>query len=260
MIIDWITRFRWLYSLGLGTMNMDGSRSGQPLGGATPDQISVDQHGPPDSVNVVLAAHGDSLRAALRARLEQHGGFVVAAEKTNATQALGATLFHSPRVCLLGIDLPGELDSRITSMRAERPETRIGILAHSADQPGLLRAVLAGADGVLLTSDPPETFIAELRALARGERVIPREGSEAPRDDSPDFEREAPADPLDELEPLAGSEAIPELVAAAPRDSWLKATVLYLPRFVRHLRRRLRADMPLPIAWSSARERMWDYR
>ena len=96
---------------------------------------------------------------------------MVAAEKTNATQALGATLFHRPRVCLLGIDLPGELDARTKSMRAERPDTRIGIIAHSADQPGLLRAVLAGADGVLLTSDPPETFIAELTALARGERA-----------------------------------------------------------------------------------------
>jgi DNA-binding NarL/FixJ family response regulator len=240
------------------------SRQGRPFGGSASDQMPVDRNGSTPPVDVVLATHDDSLRSELAGRLARHGGFVVAAEKTNATQALGATLFHSPRVCLLGVDLPGELESRIRSIRAERPETRIGILASSADQPGLLRAVLAGAGGVLLTSDPPETFMAELSALARGERVLPPEGSEGTIDDG------APTDsaPADTVEPMDGTEldsstptdGTPALAAEAPRDSWLKATVLYLPRFFHHLRRRLRAHMPLPIAWSSARERMWDYR
>ncbi len=310
------------------------SQAGGPRGGSASDQTAVDSNGSAAAVEVVLAAPDAMVRSELRARLERHGGFVVAAEKINATQALGATLFHSPRVCLLAIDLPGDLDGRIKSIRTERPDTRIGILARSADQPGLLHAVLAGADGVLLTSDSPETFVAELGALARGERVLPAEEGEAPSPEEgealpaeegealPPEEGEAPSPeegealPAEEGEalPAEGGEALapeaaqtsrpegaedaetlpveegeapaapvpaaeigeghavvpsgepepfaeaPALVAAQPRDSWLKATVLYVPRFFHHLRRRLRARMPLPIAWSSARERMWDYR
>ena len=245
-------------------MNTESSSGqGLPAGHSASNQTAVDQNGSTPLMDVVLATHDDSVRSDLRGQLERDGGFVVAAEKTNATQALGATLFHSPRVCLLSVDLPGELEARIRAIRSERPDTRIGILARSADQPGLLRAVLAGADGVLLTTDPPQTFMKELRALARGERVLPPEGSELPSTGARiEPKAETVADPIDEADPgfLDASEDAPVLVAEQPRDSWLKATVLYLPRFFRHFRRRLRARMPVSIAWSSARERMWDYR
>ncbi|MDQ6605437.1 MAG: hypothetical protein M3Z06_02690 [Actinomycetota bacterium] len=244
-------------------MNTEGSSQGWPSGASGPDQMPGDLNGSAPPVDVVLATQDEALRSELRERLERDGGFVVAAEKTNATQALGATLFHSPQVCLLGVDLPGELEARIKAIRTERPTTRIGILARSADQPGLLRAVLAGADGVLLTSDSPETFITELSALARGERVLPPEGSEGASDGAlPDLESGDTVEPADEteLDSLAAAEGTAALASGQARDSWLKATVLYLPRFFHHLRRRLRARMPFPIAWSSARERMWDYR
>jgi DNA-binding NarL/FixJ family response regulator len=238
------------------------SQAGRSLDGSASDQLSLDRNGSAPPVGVVLATHDEAIRIELGVRLARHGGFVVVAEKTNATQALGATLFHSPRICLLGIDLPGELEARIKSIRAERPDTRIGILARSADQPGLLGAVLAGADGVLLTSDPAETFLAELGALARGERVLPPEGSAEP-------DAAAASDPagegfesIDETDQdsLTDADGTPVPLAEQPRDSWLGATVRYVPRFVHHLRRRLRAGMPLAIAWSSTRERMWDYR
>jgi hypothetical protein len=49
----------------------------------------------------------------------------------------------------------------------------------------------------------------------------------------------------------------PEVTPASGR---LQRGVLYAPRFVHHLRRRLRSDMRFGHAWHSARMRMHDYR
>ncbi len=42
--------------------------------------------------------------------------------------------------------------------------------------------------------------------------------------------------------------------------SWFNRTVFYVPRFMRHLRRRLKSHMRFGDAWHSARLRMLDYR
>ena len=42
--------------------------------------------------------------------------------------------------------------------------------------------------------------------------------------------------------------------------SWFNRAFFYVPRFMRHLRRRLKSHMRLGEAWHSARVRMLDYR
>ena len=49
----------------------------------------------------------------------------------------------------------------------------------------------------------------------------------------------------------------PEVTPASGR---LQRSVFYAPRFVHHLRRRLRSDMRFGQAWHSTRVRMRDYR
>ncbi|HLJ03381.1 MAG TPA: hypothetical protein VKT31_08060 [Solirubrobacteraceae bacterium] len=39
----------------------------------------------------------------------------------------------------------------------------------------------------------------------------------------------------------------------------MNRTVYYVPRFMRHLRRRVRSNMSLGQAWRSARQRMQEY-
>jgi hypothetical protein len=46
----------------------------------------------------------------------------------------------------------------------------------------------------------------------------------------------------------------------SPHSGPLRRGMLYVPRFVHHLRRRLRSDMGLRHAWRSTRLRMEDYR
>jgi len=45
-----------------------------------------------------------------------------------------------------------------------------------------------------------------------------------------------------------------------PSHTTLNRAVFYIPRFRRHLRRRLRSGMPLGAAWQSTRIRMREYR
>jgi len=51
----------------------------------------------------------------------------------------------------------------------------------------------------------------------------------------------------------------PPAGGSSPELTRFIATVLYVPRFVRHLYRRLRCRMPFRLAWASARTRMRQY-
>jgi hypothetical protein len=55
-------------------------------------------------------------------------------------------------------------------------------------------------------------------------------------------------------------DAAPVRIVVVSRRGWVNRTLLYVPRFARHLRRRMRAGMSLSSAWRSARVRMLDYR
>lgn len=51
----------------------------------------------------------------------------------------------------------------------------------------------------------------------------------------------------------------PPAYGSSPDLTRFTATLLYVPRFVRHLYRRLRSRMPFRLAWASARTRMRQY-
>jgi two-component system, NarL family, response regulator DesR len=253
------------------------------------------------AATVVLSAADESVRRTLYAALGRTAHSVVA-ERNTAQRALGAVLVHRPTLCLIDADLPGEVDVTIRSMLETRPGTRIGILAHSVEQPGLLRALRAGADGVLLTVAPPGELASEIEALVRGEQVLPGDLgdhlADAPVTITPRPLREigepatsafgSPEPPPVVEQPVAGTrlpvdheppnpparkqdeselESLPKLRPRQPHvpdtssgEGQLAGLVRYAPRFARHLRRRIRSDMPLSAALQSTRARMRDYQ
>ena len=263
------------------------------------------------TATVVLSAADESVRRTLHAALGRTAHSVVA-EKNTAERALGAVLVHRPTLCLIDADLPGEVDVTIRSMLETRPGTRIGILAQSVEQPGLLRALRAGADGVLLTVAPPGELASEIEALVRGEQVLPGDLGEhladapvritprplreigepatsafsSPEPPTSAFSSPEPSPVIEQ--PVAGTrlpvdqeppnpparkqdevelESLPKLGPRHPHvpdtssdEGQLASIVLYAPRFARHLRRRIRSDMPLSAALQSTRARMRDYQ
>jgi DNA-binding NarL/FixJ family response regulator len=190
-----------------------------------------------DSVTVVLTDHDRELSSDLRAALEI-AGFTVVAEASTAEHAVRAVLMHRPQICLLEADVPGSTITAIREILTELPETRIGMLAESTTNKAALRAIHAGADGVLPTAAPSEKLTAGVRALARGELPLPRALT---------------ARVVEEWR-------MPSTIPPFEPPSRIAATLLYVPRFMHHLRRRLRSQMGVKAAWASTRARMQLYR
>ncbi len=199
-----------------------------PLPGGPDTGHSVD-----DAVTVVLGDSYRTRRERIREALEQDG-FVVLAEANSAIQAAAHVLRYGPQICLLGVDATGYSISAIREIAAKRPGTRIAVLAQSTAESKVIRAIREGADGVLLTQTPPEELAEAVRSLLRGEQPLPG-GLTKP----------------------FGDERPQRLRQPSNRVTW---AILYVPRFTRHLRRRLRLNMSLRTAWASTRQRMLDYR
>jgi DNA-binding NarL/FixJ family response regulator len=189
----------------------------------------------PEAVTVVLAEQDQASRLALRLALERQG-FSVVAEAADGDEALAAVFHYQPQVCVLELELPGGGVHTIEQISTEQPGTRIATLTDAAGSHDALRAIRAGADGYLLASTAPDRLSRALKAMLRGETVIPRA-----------------------VTTQLVSELRDPVVRPARRRGPLWV-LLYIPRFLRHFRRRLRSRMKVAVAWESTRERMQAYR
>jgi DNA-binding NarL/FixJ family response regulator len=189
------------------------------------------------SVTVVLSDHDHEMCEDVKCAL-QGAGFTVVAEAPDAEGAVKAALRHRPEICLLETDLPGTAVAAIREIVSELPDTRIGMLAESTTDKRALRAIKAGADGVLAVAAPTEKLTAAAWALARGELPLPRALTARVVEE---WRRPAP-------------------LPAVKRQAKPVRALLYPFRFVRHLRRRQRSQMGFKEAWASAKARMELYR
>jgi DNA-binding NarL/FixJ family response regulator len=104
----------------------------------------------------------------------ERSGFEVCAEAADADAAVAAALRERPELCVVGVDLPGGgflATARITS---QVPGADVVVLAGRADEDGVADALRAGASGYLAADSEPEGIVRALRAVRRGEAVVPR--------------------------------------------------------------------------------------
>lgn len=200
-----------------------------------PPRVGRDASGS-GGLKVVLAGNDPLAMTRVCDALEE-AGFLVVAKVHTAKQAIEAVLRHHPQVCLLEADVVGDSLDASRQIRFRTPETKIALIAASAPEQEVFRAIEMGVDGYLLKSISKERLAAALRAVGRGEPALPR---------------------------AVVARLVAQLRESAertrPHHGALNRTLLYVPRFIRHLFRRLRADMPVSAAWHSARARMWNYR
>jgi DNA-binding NarL/FixJ family response regulator len=121
----------------------------------------------------VLADRRASVRAATRRALELHG-FKTLAQAGSADEAVALSVAHRPQAVLLEVDLPGSTLSAIEEIKQELPRVRIAVLTASEAEGDVVRTIRAGADGYILKASAPDRVAAALRALIRGEIVLPR--------------------------------------------------------------------------------------
>ncbi len=162
--------------------------------------------------------------------------------------AIAAAREFQPQVCLLDFDMPGGGILAADRISLELPSARIALMSGTPRHDQLRDAILAATARFLPAATSPDRLSAALNGLMNGEAALPRAMTgQLVRE----FRQLAPrtADGR-ALLPGAGSDGQP----LPPRSR-----VWYLPRLMRHYRRRRRSGMSVATSWASARARMTDY-
>ena len=124
-------------------------------------------------LRVVIADDQPMMRAGFKAVLEATGSIEVVAEASTGEEAVAAAEAHAPDVVLMDIRMPG-LDglSATESLRARRNAPEVIVLTTFDTDEHVLRALRAGAGGVLLKHTPPRQIADAVRRVAGGEPMM----------------------------------------------------------------------------------------
>jgi DNA-binding NarL/FixJ family response regulator len=125
-------------------------------------------------IRVLVADDHPVVRNGLAGVITQQAELVLVAEAANGRQALEKFREHQPDVVLMDLRMP-EMDgvSAIEAIRAEFPDARILALTTYEGDVDIHRALEAGARGYLIKDMLLTDVLGAIRAVHRGERVIP---------------------------------------------------------------------------------------
>jgi DNA-binding NarL/FixJ family response regulator len=125
-------------------------------------------------IRVLVADDHPVVRNGLAGVIAQQSELALVAEAANGRQALERYREHRPDVVLMDLRMP-EMDgvSAIEAIRAEFPDARILALTTYEGDVDIHRALEAGARGYLIKDMLLTDVLGAIRAVHRGERVIP---------------------------------------------------------------------------------------
>ena len=122
---------------------------------------------------VLIADDHPLIRLAVRSELEE-AGFEVCGEASDCAGAVEGALRVEPDICLLDVQMPGGGVEAVRRINARLPGTKVLMLTSSEDESDLVEAIMAGASGFLGKESEPARLPHVLRAVLRGELVVPR--------------------------------------------------------------------------------------
>jgi DNA-binding NarL/FixJ family response regulator len=127
-----------------------------------------------EPTRVLVADDHPVVRAGLAAVVSQQTDLQLVAEAENGERAVARYREHRPDVVLMDLRMPGvDGVEAIKAITAEFPEARILALSTYEGDADIRRALDAGARGYLLKDMLLTDVLAAIRAVRRGERVIP---------------------------------------------------------------------------------------
>ena len=124
-------------------------------------------------LRIVVADDHPVVRDGLRGMLDGQPDLEVVAEAGDGLAAVDQVARHAPDVVLMDLRMP-RLDGveAIARIAAAHPQVRVLVLTTYDADNDIVRAVEAGATGVLLKDAPREELFRAVRAAARGEPVL----------------------------------------------------------------------------------------
>jgi two-component system, NarL family, nitrate/nitrite response regulator NarL len=126
------------------------------------------------TVRLLLVGGYSLFREAVKAALESEPDLQVVAEAGEGVGGVGYAERLHPDVALLEVDLSGVQSTEATRLIGERvPDCRILVITDQEDHKVLREVVNLGANGYLSKQSPLSVLIEAVRAVARGETVIP---------------------------------------------------------------------------------------
>ncbi len=124
-------------------------------------------------IRVVLVDDQDLFRRAVRALLEDEGGFEVVGEASDGAHGQETVLATHPDVVLMDVQMPVCTGVEATrSIKAQRPDIHVIMLTVSDVDDDLFDAIKAGADGYLPKNLKPEDLFQMVRGVMAGETPI----------------------------------------------------------------------------------------
>src|SRR4051794_18384333 len=122
----------------------------------------------PVGMDIVLVDDHPAVRAGLRGLVEDEGGLRVAATAATAREGFEAIADTQPHVALVDLHLPDDDGLSLCLRTRSLPSPpRVIIYSAFADAGLAVRAMIAGAEGVLAKSTPPRALLDALRDGAR---------------------------------------------------------------------------------------------
>jgi DNA-binding NarL/FixJ family response regulator len=126
-----------------------------------------------DVIRVLLVDDHAVVRAGTRQFLELDKNIQVVAEADNGIQATKLIDKFTPDVAVLDIQMPGMTGIEVTHwIRNHHPETGILILTAYDDDPYVLSALQAGANGYVMKTSPPEDVLQAVRDVCQGRSAL----------------------------------------------------------------------------------------
>jgi DNA-binding NarL/FixJ family response regulator len=127
----------------------------------------------PIPITVILADDHAVVRSGIRGFLEQDPRLHIVAEAGNGDQALALTQQYHPDVLVLDIQMPGKNGIEVAkAVRATGSNAGILILTAYDDEPYILGALQAGANGYVLKTAEPDELVEAVHAVYEGQSVL----------------------------------------------------------------------------------------
>ena len=124
-------------------------------------------------ITVILADDHAVVRSGIRGFLEEDPRLRIVAEAGNGDQALLLAQAHHPDVLVLDIQMPGQTGIEVTkAVRDAGSNAGILILTAYDDEPYILGALQAGANGYVLKTAEPDELVAAVHAVYEGQSVL----------------------------------------------------------------------------------------